>query len=516
MWLNIMSSIALLLLFFAPKAMAATYVVKPDGSGDYPTIQAAIDIAVNGDIIELTDGRFTGEGNRDIDFLGKAISVRSQSGVPDACIIRCGGGESKRDLFLRGFYFHSGEGPLSELSGLTIEQGYTDGCGGAIYCADGSSPTLTDIIFSDNTALERGGGLYCIGSSSPTLTHCTFSNNSGSYGGGMWCEYSSPTLTDVYFTENSAGSGYHTGGGAGFYNSSITLDQVHFSGNKAGYAAGLYCDCTTSVLTGCTFSGNEASQGCGGMFTAAYEIPSTSTTLTDCVFSGNSAVIAAGGLVLQEYAATIANCVFSGNTSLRAGGLYVSGRGTFSNCIISDNSALFSGGGVVNDAGSPEYIDCTFFNNSANDSGGAVSCINATTPTFTNCTYHGNSSENGSGLSCSGNALPTFENGIIAFGLGGKSVVLDPTSEVEFSCCDIFGNAGGDWVGDIADQNETNGNFSDDPLFCGPEAEDFTIANSSPCLDAPGCGLVGAWGSGCSGPTATERTSWGGVKKLFR
>ena len=61
-----------LLLATAVAATGAVYVVSPDGTGDFPTIQAAINGAADGDIVELTDGTFIGAGNRDIDFLGKA------------------------------------------------------------------------------------------------------------------------------------------------------------------------------------------------------------------------------------------------------------------------------------------------------------------------------------------------------------------------------------------------------------------------------------------------------------
>ena len=37
-------------------ASATTYVIEPDGSGDFPTIQAAINASSDGDIIELADG----------------------------------------------------------------------------------------------------------------------------------------------------------------------------------------------------------------------------------------------------------------------------------------------------------------------------------------------------------------------------------------------------------------------------------------------------------------------------
>ena len=52
-------------------------VVNPDGSGDFPTIQAAIDAGC--ETIELSDGIFTGEGNWDIDYGGRSITIRSQS-----------------------------------------------------------------------------------------------------------------------------------------------------------------------------------------------------------------------------------------------------------------------------------------------------------------------------------------------------------------------------------------------------------------------------------------------------
>jgi hypothetical protein len=67
------------------------------------------------------------------------------------------------------------------------------------------------------------------------------------------------------------------------------------------------------------------------------------------------------------------------------------------------------------------------------------------------------------------------------------------------TCCDIYGNAGGDWVGCIADQAGINGNFSDDPLFCDIAAGDYHLDDSSPCAPANNdCGvLIGVLGVGC-------------------
>jgi hypothetical protein len=103
-------------------AGAAVYVVSPDGAGDFVTIQEAVDAALDGDVIELTDGVFMGECNTDIDYLGKSITVRSRSGNPEACIIDC-----RDSMPRRGFMFHSGEDENAVLEGVTIRNGVAHG-----------------------------------------------------------------------------------------------------------------------------------------------------------------------------------------------------------------------------------------------------------------------------------------------------------------------------------------------------------------------------------------------------
>lgn len=86
----------LLLIMPFSAAEAEVWVVHPDGTGDMPTIQTAIDIcAHSGDIIELTDGIFTGYGNRDLYNMGKSFLIRSQSGNPADCVIDLQGSEDE-------------------------------------------------------------------------------------------------------------------------------------------------------------------------------------------------------------------------------------------------------------------------------------------------------------------------------------------------------------------------------------------------------------------------------------
>jgi hypothetical protein len=117
---------AFCVLFYPAWAVATDYVVKPDGSGDYPTIQGAILAAEEGDTIWLADGTFMGEGNRNIDFLGKAITVRSQSGYPEDCIIDPEGTYGQPGL--RAFDFQANEGPESIVRDITIMHGASDDC----------------------------------------------------------------------------------------------------------------------------------------------------------------------------------------------------------------------------------------------------------------------------------------------------------------------------------------------------------------------------------------------------
>ena len=75
----ILVSISLTFLF-AGLACATTHFVKPDGTGDFPTIPAAMQAAALGNTIDRDDGTSTGPGNRDLSCEGKALLVRSGSG----------------------------------------------------------------------------------------------------------------------------------------------------------------------------------------------------------------------------------------------------------------------------------------------------------------------------------------------------------------------------------------------------------------------------------------------------
>jgi len=71
-------TILIIILLLTANAFAADLHVP---TSQHPTIQAAINDANDGDTVSVTPGTHTRAGNRNIDFGGKAITVRSESGL---------------------------------------------------------------------------------------------------------------------------------------------------------------------------------------------------------------------------------------------------------------------------------------------------------------------------------------------------------------------------------------------------------------------------------------------------
>jgi hypothetical protein len=272
-----------------------TLFVKPLGTGDCLDwdaacdLQTALSIASSGDQVWVAAGSY-----KPTDTADRSATFHLESGVAIyGGFPALGGAWEARDwatnlTTLSGdignsgvstdnsYHVVTGSGVTASavLDGFTISGGNANGIsphyyGGGMYNSS-SSPTLTNIIFSSNSAYDSGGGMYNYSSSNPTLINVTFSGNSAYEGGGMANNSSSPTLTNVTFSANPATVG---GGMSNEYSSSPTLTNVTFSANPATiYGGGMYNGGSSPVLYNVTFSGNSAING-GGMYNIAAALP---------------------------------------------------------------------------------------------------------------------------------------------------------------------------------------------------------------------------------------------------
>jgi hypothetical protein len=225
---------------------------------DFSTIKAAVGAARNTDTVVVADGTYTGDGNRDIDFGGKAITVRSENG-PGSCII------DHEYLQSFGFHFQNREDGNSVVDGFTITNTAV-----GISCRY-SSPTIINCIITDNGKyFGLGGGMYFY-RSSPTVSNCIISHNKSALdppyftrpaGAGIYSAYGSPVITNCVISGNVAEGGNGIGGAILSTGSMLVVSNCTITGNWAGDAGGaFYCYGGALKISNCIIRDNYSGDG---------------------------------------------------------------------------------------------------------------------------------------------------------------------------------------------------------------------------------------------------------------
>lgn len=194
-------------VLFVPGITTTSYLVLADGTGDFPTIQAAFDAAVQGDTIRVGPGDY----RTNLEFPPTSLTLIGEEGRDRTRLMAVDA--TKPILLMDG-------DPWSywTIEGFTVEgDGVTEG--GGIKCLMGSfavrecnfirnhsrwggaievktvqplgaPPLLVEsCLFSSNTCYWNGGaiGIHGVGESRSTIRNCEFVENLAPYdGGAVW------------------------------------------------------------------------------------------------------------------------------------------------------------------------------------------------------------------------------------------------------------------------------------------------------------------------------------------
>ena len=355
-------SLLLAVGLFAHLSAAETLLVPEQ----YPTIQAAVNAAIDGDEILISPGTYTSSGNEVVSLTNKQLTLRSLGSAEETIL----DGESQRRVI------HIGGGNQGcTIEGLTITNGFTGGNandGGGLFIGQSSQVTCMNCIFSENFARASGGAIGSGGGGgSPItalLTNCLFVSNSSGYGqpnygsGGAIWGIQNLVANQCYFQNNTSDNGGALGVGL-----DATLDSCTFEQNFARQMGGGLLiqngqDIGDVSITNCQFLNNECEGGRDGGGSWC----NGDASFSNCYYEGNSAYEGSGAYNWKG-APSYTNCIFSGNygTAIWNGdGGSAYAYPTIESCIIRNNlQGGWSGGGIFTFAGAPDIRNTIISNN---------------------------------------------------------------------------------------------------------------------------------------------------------
>jgi hypothetical protein len=304
---------------------------------EYPTIQAAIDAASDGDEVLVSPGTY------------ESIQVFKEltiTGVEGAGVTIIEGSSASTSFSA----VHVAT-QLVTLRGLTIQNpagSGTTGFGNVLNLV------VEDCVYRDNNfALSASIG-------SLTVSNTSFVNNER----GITLFFSGSGLTSItgcLFEGHTSGAVFLDGSRA-----AAVSDCVFINNSTAGSGGGILLDGPPATIEGCSFQMNSA-DGSGG----ALDLRSSDVHVMNCTFTGNSAPNGSGGAVRILDGASISSSELTGNSAMRGGAISIGTDSEIDDCQINNNSATTDGGGVWTNS-AMLITNSSFADNTSGGNGGGA------------------------------------------------------------------------------------------------------------------------------------------------
>jgi len=284
---------------------------------------------------------------------------------------------------------------------------------------------------------------------------------------GAYEEQGAPVVSVRYVRAGGTGNGTSWDDASGNLQAMIDISD---QGNKILVAAGTYLTREGryfEMKDGVSLFGGYAATG-----NPAFEERDWAANST--ILSGNGAN--SGSLVAYGVSD---ETVVDGFVLINSNGDYATAVYTyesyavFNNLVIRDNAADDNGGAIYNEDGAPTYNNVVVYNNSS------IPVVNyGASPVFNNISISGNT--NGDFIYNGYDSYPVFNNSI----LWQDGTVLGEDGSASVFVNSIVKNSGGSSNWNSALGTDGGNNLDVSPLFTNPAANDYTLQESSPAINA--------------------------------
>ena len=420
--------------------------------GEYATIQDALDVADDADMILIEPGTYY---ETDLTTTADNVLIRGERDENDqiAVVIGPEPGTTASPSIIS----------VNGVETLTVESIHFTGgrgsSGGAINFV-ASSGIVENCLFTDNTALT-GGALAATGSDVAVID-CTFTGNSAQFGGAAWLSGGTGAIFECLFENNqafAAEAAPAAGGAIHAESGSLSIMGSMVQGNAAIVGGGLLLSGTETVIASSRICGNSDDQISGpwtnggsvsvGDDCSIFYVPGFYETFEDAVAAsgdGDTIYVAAGtyeitgqyGLRLEGQSLTIigetnedgspatildGQLAFLGPGNVEMVLANLTCRGLFlADCLATvTNCAAQNGGGILLSFVEGTFTSCTVSGNNGNffpigltqlDIDGGAGDIAISNTTFIDCLVENNYATScPAPISCEGRSGMSIEQG---------------------------------------------------------------------------------------------------------